>query len=70
MSDNAPSVSTTAKQHNVPHFENIDEFLKAYKSGDLAVDAVILATPTQTHVTLARLFEDSGLSLLIECVIH
>jgi len=59
-------VAKTARQHDVPHFKNVDEFLKAYKSGELAVDAVILATPTQTHVTLAQLFVDSGLSLLIE----
>lgn len=66
MSDTAPSVATTAMQHDVPHFENVDEFLEAYKSGDLAVDAVILATPTQTHVALAQSFVGSGLSLLIE----
>lgn len=66
MSDTAPSVATTARQHDVPHFKSVDAFLNAYKSGDLAVDAVILATPTQTHVTLAQSLEDSGLSLLIE----
>lgn len=64
--DTAPSVATTARQHDVPHFKSVDAFLNAYKSGDLAVDAVILATPTQTHVTLAQSLEDSGLSLLIE----
>lgn len=66
MSDTASSVATTASQHNVPHFKNVDEFLEASKSGDLAVDAVILATPTQTHITLAQSLVDSGLSLLIE----
>jgi predicted dehydrogenase len=66
VSDTAPSVATTARQHDVPHFKNVGEFLKAYKSGDLAVDAIILATPTQTHVTLAQSLAENGLSLLIE----
>ena len=59
-------MATTATQHDVPYFKNVDGFLEAYKSGNLAVDAVILATPTQTHVTLAQSFVGSGLSLLIE----
>jgi len=59
-------VAETAKQNNVPHFYGVEEFLTAYKSGTLAVDGVILATPTQTHVSLAQLFADSGLAVLIE----
>lgn len=30
------------------------------------LDAVVLATPTQTHVSMAQLFEGSGLAVLIE----
>jgi hypothetical protein len=38
----------------------------AYKQGNVAADAVILATPTQTHVALAQAFRDSRLAVLIE----
>jgi predicted dehydrogenase len=59
-------VATIARQHDVPHFKDVDELLRAHKLGDLAVDGVILATPTQTHVPLAQSFVGSGLSILIE----
>ena len=65
-SDTAPLVATIARKHGVPHFKNADGLLEAHNSGDLKVNAVILATPTQTHVSLAQLFADSGISLLIE----
>lgn len=65
-SDTAPSVAETAKRHGVPNFRDLDEFLKCYKSGSLAVDALILATPTPTHISLTQLVENSGLAVLIE----
>ncbi|OAL20345.1 hypothetical protein AYO22_09057 [Fonsecaea multimorphosa] len=55
-----------AAQHGVPAYESVENLLDAHKSGSLAVDAIILATPTQTHMALCQLFAGSGLALLIE----
>lgn len=41
-------------------------FLNAYTAGEVAVDALILATPTHTHISMASELLGSSLSVLIE----
>lgn len=60
---NAPDV---AKTHGVPHFNNIDEFTRAHQAGKSAAEAIILATPTHTHVPLARKLLEHSIGILIE----
>ncbi|KAJ9614606.1 hypothetical protein H2200_002743 [Cladophialophora chaetospira] len=64
--DTDPSIASTATQHGVPQFPDLEVFLNAYKAGDVAADAIILATPTHTHIAMANLLLDSKLSVLIE----
>ncbi|KAK4503300.1 hypothetical protein PRZ48_006728 [Zasmidium cellare] len=64
--DTAPSLPSDAENYGVAHFSTIQECLDAYKSGELGFEAIIMATPTQTHVSMAQLFENSGLAVLIE----
>ena len=54
------------KKYGVPHFADLDEFLKARILGVIAVEAVILATPTHMHMSMAGMLVGSGLSVLIE----
>jgi len=55
-----------AKTHGVPHFNNIDEFTTAHKAGKSVAEAIILATPTHTHVPFATKLLEHDLGILIE----
>lgn len=65
-SDSNSAVASVAAQHGVPAYESAEHLLDAHKSGSLAVDGIILATPTQTHTSLCQLFAGSGLAILVE----
>jgi hypothetical protein len=55
-----------ATQHGVPYFPDLEGFLDAYKSGDLEANAIILATPTHTHIPMAKVLVGSSLAVFIE----
>lgn len=50
----------------MPSFADLEGFLNAHKSGDVKADAIILATPTHTHIPMAKSLVGSGLTVLIE----
>ncbi|KAJ9602168.1 hypothetical protein H2200_013288 [Cladophialophora chaetospira] len=66
ISDCDSNVPGVAKQLNVPFFKDTLDFIEAYKAGSLGADAIILATPTHTHVPLTKQLAGLGLAVLIE----
>jgi predicted dehydrogenase len=65
-SDVDPTAPELAKTHGVPHFNDFDEFTAAQKVGRSVAEAIILATPTHTHVPLARKLLEHNIAILIE----
>ena len=65
-SDGDSTAPSVAKQWDVPFFKDTDKFIEAYKAGTLKADAIILATPTHTHVPLTKELLGTGLAVLIE----
>ena len=55
-----------ATQYKSPHYSGVADFLKSVKSGGCSADAVILATPTHTHASLAKDLVAEGLAVLVE----
>ena len=45
---------------------SLDGFLESLKTGDISAEAVILATPTSTHATLAQHLVRENLAVLVE----
>lgn len=61
-----PSAADIAEQCQVSLFKDVAEFVHARKIGSSQAQAVILATPTHTHVPMAKQLIQSGVSILIE----
>ncbi|KAK5051906.1 hypothetical protein LTR84_002709 [Exophiala bonariae] len=61
-----PAAPELAKTHGVPLFNDLEEFTSARKAGRCVAEAIILATPTQTHVPLARKLLEHDIAILIE----
>jgi predicted dehydrogenase len=55
-----------AEKYGVPHFNDIDEFINSQKIGANVAQAIILATPTHTHVPLAKKLLEIDLGVLVE----
>lgn len=66
LSDVDTTAPALADKYGVPHFNDIDEFVIAQKDGDKVAQAIILATPTHTHVPLAKKLLEIDLGILIE----
>lgn len=61
IADPAPEAAAIAVNHNVPHFDSLEQMLDA-----IAIDGVILATPNQLHAQGAITAINAGLPVLIE----
>lgn len=61
-----PAAPELAKKHGVPHFNDIDEFTDAQTTKNLNAQAIILATPTHTHVPLGKKLLGLNIGILIE----
>ena len=59
-------LETRRQEHHVPVFPTVPDFLQALGTGVIQAEAVILATPTSTHVPFGKLLLSAGVSLLIE----
>ncbi|KIX95965.1 uncharacterized protein Z520_08220 [Fonsecaea multimorphosa CBS 102226] len=55
-----------ANQHQRPCFRNVADFLASLRAGEILADAVILATPNNTHAPLATKLVVAGLAVLVE----
>ena len=61
-----PSGAAIAEFNNVPIFASLTDLVAAHKAGQIALDAVIICTPTHTHVQLGIEAVKAGLDCLIE----
>ena len=61
-----PNGAAVAKSNNVPIFESFSDLVGARKAGQIVLDAVIICTPTHTHVQLGIEAVKAGLDCLIE----
>lgn len=66
LSDVDKTAPALAEKYGVPHFNDIDEFAVGQKAGKNVAQAIILATPTHTHVPLAKKILEIGLGILVE----
>ncbi|KEF60852.1 uncharacterized protein A1O9_02414 [Exophiala aquamarina CBS 119918] len=66
FSDVDATAPELARNYGVPHFRDIDECADAQADGRSLAQAIILATPTHTHVPQARKLLDIGIGILVE----
>ena len=66
LSDVDATAPELAKKYGVPYFKYIDEFAHAQADGNSAAQAIILATPTHTHVPQAKRLLELDLGILVE----
>lgn len=66
LSDVDTTAPELAMKYGVPHFKDIDEFANAQADGRSVAQAIILATPTHTHVSQAKRLLESNLGILVE----
>jgi predicted dehydrogenase len=65
-SDPDPIGAQLAKEHGVPIFTDVDEFLQARQQRTLHAKGAVVCTPTHTHATLGKKLTTAGVATLIE----
>ncbi|BFZ64037.1 hypothetical protein YB2330_005175 [Saitoella coloradoensis] len=64
--DPTPAGQTLASTHSIPNFPTLNALLDAKKTGEVRVDAAIVATPNHTHVEIGMALVEAGVTVLVE----
>ncbi|ODQ55848.1 NAD(P)-binding protein [Saitoella complicata NRRL Y-17804] len=64
--DPTPAGQTLASTHSIPNSPTLDALLDAMKTGEVRVDAAIVATPNHTHVEIGMALVEAGITVLVE----